>query len=362
MRPFEIFKPGRHTASSGQTLDFTEDMLRASVAAYDPKVSPAPIVVGHPKDNGPAFGWVGGLEFSDDGKIVAKPDQIDAEFSELVKAGRFRTRSASWYLPDSPHNPKPGTLYLRHVGFLGAQPPAVKGLKDVQFADKDEGVVEFADSSPYIWSTLGVMFRGIRDWIIGEKGVEAADKILPNFYLTEIEGEGRRLAESASKPVASFNETEHSMTPEQIKALQDKVTALEAENVTLKASQKPADFAEREASLAQREQALTRKEVEGQVDALIAGGKLAPAMKAQTVSFAMALDNGTATIEFGEGDKAEKLTPRAHYLRQLEAAPKVVDFGERSKPAAGGKDVDEDIGAVQARIRDQVASGGKAAK
>lgn len=31
-------------------------------------------------------------------------------------------------------NPKPDTYHLRHVGLLGAEPPAVKGLRPVEFA------------------------------------------------------------------------------------------------------------------------------------------------------------------------------------------------------------------------------------
>jgi hypothetical protein len=33
-------------------------------------------------------------------------------------------------------------LYLRHVGFFGAQPPAVKGPKSASFADGEQRVIE----------------------------------------------------------------------------------------------------------------------------------------------------------------------------------------------------------------------------
>ena len=41
--------------------------------------------------------------------------------------------SISLFLPKSSANPKPGKLYLKHVGFLGAAAPAVPGLKPVKF-------------------------------------------------------------------------------------------------------------------------------------------------------------------------------------------------------------------------------------
>ena len=65
MKGIHIFKPGNHTCSKGQNLDFTEDLIKASVDAYDPDLHEAPIVVGHPKNNGPAWGWVSSLDYSD---------------------------------------------------------------------------------------------------------------------------------------------------------------------------------------------------------------------------------------------------------------------------------------------------------
>lgn len=40
----------------------------------------------------------------------------------------------------------PGVYYLRHVGFLGAQPPAVKGLRSIELAEAEPGVIEFSES------------------------------------------------------------------------------------------------------------------------------------------------------------------------------------------------------------------------
>ena len=86
----------------------------------------------------------------------------------MVRAGRFKKVSASFYTPDSPHNPVPGVYYLRHVGFLGAQPPAVKGLAPVpvNFAegDTEEGCVSFDFAeSPGLLRWLADLFRGFGD-------------------------------------------------------------------------------------------------------------------------------------------------------------------------------------------------------
>ena len=139
-KPLQIFKPGRHTAMSGAALDFSVDDLAASAAAYDPALSEAPIVVGHPVTDAPAYGWVKSLAFAGGG-LEAEPDQVDPAFAEMVAAGRFKKISASFYPPASKNNPAPGVYYLRHVGFLGAQPPAVKGLRAPSFAEGGDVVI-----------------------------------------------------------------------------------------------------------------------------------------------------------------------------------------------------------------------------
>jgi len=141
VKPIHIFRSGRHTAMSGATIEFSDADLQAAADAYDPAVHEAPIVVGHPQHDAPAYGWVAALSYSEDG-LQAHPHQLDESFAEMVRKGRFKKVSASFYTPDSPTNPKPGAYYVRHVGFLGAQPPALKGLKQAEFDESAEGVVE----------------------------------------------------------------------------------------------------------------------------------------------------------------------------------------------------------------------------
>jgi hypothetical protein len=322
MQAFEIFRAGRQTSSAGTTIEFGEDQLRAAVEAYDPAIHEAPIVVGHPKDNGPAYGWIKALSYAD-GKVTAEPIQVDEAFSEMVQAGRFKKRSASFYTPDSPHNPKPGVFYLRHVGFLGAQPPAVKGLKDVSFADAEEGIVEFSDS--YL---LAGLFRRMREFFISKFSIDDANAVLPDWIISDMEAEARREAE-ASQPAAAmpaFNEGDSNMDfKEQYEAEKAKAEAekARADGLQAKLDQQTADFAE-------REKQITRKEIEAQVDALVAAGKVLPAKKAGMVDFAMQLDAGTASVDFTEGDKTEKVTMREAYLHQIAAGPVLVHYGEHS--------------------------------
>ncbi|WP_431480830.1 phage protease [Pseudomonas thivervalensis] len=145
MTPLHIFKPGTHTAQCGTTYNFTEADLAATVAAYNPSLHEAPLVIGHPQHDAPAAGWVKSLSATTHG-LIAEPQQIDASFAEQIAKGSYKKISASFYHPTAANNPVPGVYYLRHVGFLGAQPPAVKGLRPIELAEGEPGVIEFNES------------------------------------------------------------------------------------------------------------------------------------------------------------------------------------------------------------------------
>lgn len=313
-KPLHIFKPGRQTAMSGAVLDFSESDLAASASAYDPALHEAPIVIGHPKHDAPAYGWVKSLAAGSNG-LTAEPHQVDAAFAELVAAGRYKKISASFYLPDAPNNPAPGVYYLRHVGFLGAQPPAVKGLKQAEFGDAEAGVVEFGD-----WDDIqnASLWRRMREWLIGQFGLDEADKVIPDYTVANLESSARQDDEprAAFAEPASLNPTEENpVTPEQ-------KAALEAENAQLKQR-----LAETEA----REKAAAADKRHGEhlayAEQLIGEGKLAPKHKDAVVAF-LDFADGESAVEFGEGESKQPLgSAFKGFLAEL---PKVVEFGEHA--------------------------------
>lgn len=146
----EIFKAGTHRDDAGNTHTFTRAQLEEMAATYNATLREAPLTVGHPKDNLPAYGWVQRVFINDAGNLAIDTHQVDPAFADMVKAGRFKKRSASFYPPGAPHNPTPGKWYLRHVAFLGAQPPAVAGLKDMAFAEYGDlaEALSFSESEP----------------------------------------------------------------------------------------------------------------------------------------------------------------------------------------------------------------------
>jgi len=139
MEPIHFFRAGRHVSSSGQEITFSEDDIRAIASQYNPSIHEAPLVVGHPTTDAPAYGWIKAVSAREDG-LYAVPDKVQPEFAEVVRSGAYKKVSGSFYPPNAKNNPRPGSYYLRHVGFLGAAAPAIKGLRPVSFAEDAEAV------------------------------------------------------------------------------------------------------------------------------------------------------------------------------------------------------------------------------
>lgn len=338
MKPIEIFKAGTHTDMAGITRTFAAADLAASAAAYDPALYEAPIVVGHPKIDAPAYGWVGGLEVAQ-GALVADARQIEPAFAEAVQAGRYKKISAAFYPPDGKTNPAPGVWYLRHVGFLGAAAPAVKGLRPVGFADDDEGIVtvEFSAAADNI---VAAAFRRLRDWLIASKGLDTADQVIPNFTIDALNQEAA--AEAATPAAPGFSESKQA-NPKPIAETHEEAdvpgptptptptteTDLAARHAALESA--TAAFAEEQAAFA----AERRRAAAGAVlDRLIAEGKVLPAERDPLAAFMAGLGD-TDAVAFGEGDKA---TPAAFFAAFLKALPNRVEFAELAAgedPGAG---------------------------
>lgn len=138
-----LARSGTFTSNEGVAVSFTEAMFAEIAAAYDRAADPAPLVIGHPKLDDPAYGWVDSLAV-ENGELVARPADVEPAFAEAVREKRYAKVSARFYPPEHAANPKPGVWYLKHIGFLGAHAPGIKGLGTVQFADgADEGAATF---------------------------------------------------------------------------------------------------------------------------------------------------------------------------------------------------------------------------
>ena len=134
----EIFRAGDY----GERGRWTEAQLDQLAADYDPRRHAAPVVLGHPADDAPAYAWVKRLRRASQ-SLWAQLEKVDPLLEALLRAGRFAQRSVALYT----NFPATGGPYLRHLGFLGAAPPAVKGLAPVRPARRSLGAGGFADAA-----------------------------------------------------------------------------------------------------------------------------------------------------------------------------------------------------------------------
>lgn len=141
VRVFDFFRVGRHVAMNGMSLEFAESDLDQICRNYRFQ-NPAPLVIGHPELDSPAFGSVEEI-FHKNGSLYAVA-VCGRTLLSLVKSGRFKNRSAKFAKAPS----LPG-LSLRHIGFLGAAAPAVRGLSPLSFSSNggESEVLCFSDNT-----------------------------------------------------------------------------------------------------------------------------------------------------------------------------------------------------------------------
>jgi len=97
----DIFRSGRHTASSGASLAFTEADLAATAAAYDPALHEAPIVVGHPvtrlADGARFEEWFGPLgKWFEVSAFRTEPGRFGAVFTDISDRKRAARAVRNW--------------------------------------------------------------------------------------------------------------------------------------------------------------------------------------------------------------------------------------------------------------------------
>ncbi|ECM1813090.1 peptidase [Salmonella enterica subsp. enterica serovar Newport] len=330
MNLIHIFRAGTHTDIHGRRINFSDADLNEIAQNYNPALHEAPIVVGHPKTDAPSYAWVRGIKKDRDG-LKAEPRDIDPQFAELVKNRRYSKVSASFYCPESPGNPTPGKYYLRHVGFLGAQPPAIKGLKQVSFAEDEEGVVEFAD-----WSlqTTATLFSRIRDFFISQFGLEKTDSVMPDYLIDSLRDDATRTttadvtpafsdpvgipAEDAIQPVA---EKPAPTPPEDTAVDKELQVKLEQENADLKRQLDERNKAEAQRVATERHNANVAF-----ADSLVSDARLAPAGKSLVVAVLDALGDGESPVSFSENGSEQPLVEA--FKAQMQKARPLLDFGE----------------------------------
>ena len=327
----EIFRSGTHTDSKGITHTFTNDDLDQMVANTQPATAPA--VIGHPSMDAPAWAWAESLKRDGD-VLLAKFDQVDANFAQMVAEGKFKKRSIS--AGKNEH----GQLYVKHIGWLGAAAPSVKGLKDVQFNESETDVVmEFTEVQAitevgWLMNTIGNLFRGLREKIIADKGIEEADRFMPDWQINGLQTASETLqALIKSNPnnfAEGFDSTElESVMIAQLTEHMDKVSSPTQPSVVT--------FSEREQSLQtenqQLRQQLRQQVIDQQIKDWRAAGKILPAHEAGLSEFMASLADASASFEFTDGHATAQQQTPAEWFAQFVGQLTGVQLGQE---VAGG--------------------------
>ncbi len=311
----EIFRGGKQTDSNGNIHD-GDAMIDKAVASFNAEKHQPPLVVGHPKDNEPAFGWIKRLrsEVVDGVKTLsARFEEVVPEFEELVAAGRYKKRSASFY-PDG---------RLRHVGFLGAVPPAVKGLADLKFQDAEADTLTFDfHEDSYKTGVLARIMGHLREFLIEKEGVDTADRVVPSWDVDTLKEEAVR-DDSVEPALYTEPESREDIMGDENKSF----TEADVEAIKEKALQDGRDAAA--ADFAEAESTRKTKEAKAAINDFceqgIEKGTLLPAwVDGGLQAFMEGLDCQEA-ISFSEENKGTSLAWFQDFLEKLPAA---VNFKE----------------------------------
>ena len=339
---YEIFRAGKRKDAHGVDVNITVQDLQAAAQAYNANFHEAPLVIGHPTTNAPAFGWVEKLSVNGD-VLTADFKQVDDNLVDLVRQGRYKKVSASFYPPTHPSNPVQGSWYLRHVGFLGAAAPAVKGLSAINFTDDEADVVEFSEDVSYTQHTMARFLRRLREWIVSKHGIDEADSVVPEWQIQDLDHAAQQPSET---PI--FNEAKETPMATDQELATEKAAREKAEQA---AAQAQAELAKLQA---EQEQALRDADHNKNVDfaeGLVKAGSLKPADKnliVQVLDFAEHPEH--TTVDFGEGQSlADALKAflkngatilpvgehaTANRVSKISASGSLHDFAEFAEPEA----------------------------
>jgi hypothetical protein len=291
----EIFRAGDY----GDKGVWTAEDVRKMAANFDPAHWQPPAVLGHPKEDAPAYGLVAALR-EENGGLFARFEKVAPELEQLAKDGRYPNRSAAIYA-----NPRGNGPVLRHVGFLGATPPEVKGLAQIKFSDGEFIAVEFKEeeampenNDPQLSrDQVGLLARfaeGLRNIFRSDAAAQPAAAFTEEQVQKRIEAATKPLLDAVTNLSKKFEES----------VTESRRLASEATNAQKLAE--VAAFIEKRKAANQWVPAFTEAGLDKVLEDLaLAGGK----------------------VKFGEAGKEKEITAYAALCTFLERVPAIVPSG-----------------------------------
>lgn len=314
----EIFRAGLQTDSKGREKLFTESDLDEMVASHESGFS-APIVIGHPEQNDPAYGW--SHEMKRDGQsLYAKFKDIHPEFAASVEAGNYRTRSVR-VAKDK------GRWLVDHVGFLGAKRPSIP-LDPMNYEAPEGEVYDFSVAA-YSHGLLGGLFRRMREFFIAQFGQDTADRVMPPWELDQLQQNAGRMEEEEREeerglhPSFSASQQGDVLMPHSEEDLQRAREEARAEGKAEAQAEFAARESELETDLATERRQRQTAEFQSFVSQAVDDEHMTPAQAEGAAEFMASLAGIQEPMEFsaGEGDKATTVKkPPLDWFREFVAA------------------------------------------
>lgn len=335
----EVFRAGTHTDSKGRSCTFTEADLDQMVSNL--ALGAAPAVLGHPKHNDPAYAWVKADGAKREGdSLFVKFEDINPAFEAGVNSGAYRNRSVSVF------QDKDAGWRMRHVGWLGAAAPAIDGLTPLDYSAEVDAY-EFDAEDWDIGYALGdtaELLRGLREQLIADKGIEAADAALPNWRIQSVADAAERVkaaarAESDQVTTGSFSQPNTtgggmSISQEQLDAAVAKARK-EAEDAVA------ANFAASQAELVRLQGERQAERIGVLITGWTAGGKITPAQTEGLAEFMTSIEGGAGEFTFSAADKSEvKKAPAQFFAEFMDKLKPVVKLGNQSDAGVSQETVD----------------------
>ncbi len=309
-REIQIFEAGNYPEHGGE---WGKDVVADVVASYDPELHEAPCVIGHPASDSPAHGWVKKVRATDDGRLFAVIDESSAHpgFLDLIEGGvpeaggwiPFKKVSAKFYPPEDPYNPRPGHVSLRHIGFLGGEVPAVKGmdgLRPTSFKDDGSTAVgiefDFVPGKPFKEATKMTIQERILKFFETLTGPKV--KITPEFAEAFETQFGVPFAEAIKEPEPEPKVNVSKMPPE----FAEKFTELET-GYAAKIKTAEGRIAELEKGRKDDFTADRNNRIAEFIERVFNAGKILPSGRPILKAFLETVEPGSVEIEFAEEEK-----------------------------------------------------------
>ncbi|QHN04419.1 hypothetical protein FTO74_14380 [Granulicella sp. WH15] len=290
----DLFEAGNY----GDKGEYSSSDIDQIIANYDPAHHEAPVVIGHPATDAPAYAWVESLRRVG-AKLQGKFKQIVPAFEEAVEAGRYKKRSVSLYSSAK-------GFALRHVGFLGGSPPEVKGLADIKFENEDSESVEIEFAEEKDMATEQSEQQQTK-WMEGF--IDSLQKRFPGMF-------------GAQSSQANFSEADVKRISGEVAAA---AVAAAVAPLQAKLDSHDKNFTETKTA---SETAASKTRAANAISGLKSSGKWVPAFDRDGLTILFdELAKAETVIEFGEGDKKKKQTPLEILVTFMESFPQIVPAG-----------------------------------